>query len=346
MYNFRVSKVWTLVAAIALGGCGLYVPQKDLIPRPPVDGQQKYARGEYENELVGHLICQVKKGLYRVAKDQLLGLGPNKVEWMYTKLFLPTKSVPTKPATSAKPAGGAVKKTGEPQRDAWGTSITLTIQVDEQGGLSPGIATNEPFRNAIGIFPTAQGGNVVTPQNFSFGVGASASAHTTRSETIQFTLVNYELLDDAKFRWDKKFSENPEKIDCSEVSNGILIDSDLAIDQFIFDKAYIAKIGNIGNISLDGNPFNTFQEQLTFTSSLGVSTDPAWKLVHITADQNSTLAGVARGETNTVTISMGPIDFSTPVTRTTALELKGSAQAQKNAAGVGVATSGSVTASH
>jgi hypothetical protein len=97
---------------------------------------------------------------------------------------------------------------------------------------------------------------------------------------------------------------------------------------------------------LDGNPFNTFQEQLTFTSSLGVSTDPAWKLVHITADQNSTLAGVARGETNTVTISMGPIDFSTPVTRTTALELKGSAQAQKNAAGVGVATSGSVTASH
>jgi hypothetical protein len=332
MSSTRFLTMLPFAFAAGLGGCGLYVPQKDLLPRPGPEGSPaRFARGIYEENLVRHIVCQIQKGLYRVARDPVLNNDKNRPDWMYTELFTPVK-----------PAAAAHARPPKPQPEAWGTSVTLTIQVDEQGGLSPGVSTVEPFKNAISVFPTAQGGNVVTPQNFTFGIGANASAHATRSETIQFTYANYALLENAK-HWDAEYSTAPEGISCAEGLNGVMIESDLAIDQFIMDKAFIAYAGNM---TVGGNPYNTFQEQLTFTSSLGGSVSPTWKLVRLTADQNSTLASVARGETNTVIVSMGPIDFSSPVTRIAALELKGSAQAQKAAASTGVATSGSETASH
>jgi hypothetical protein len=58
----------------------------------------------------------------------------------------------------------------------WGTTVTQTITVEDQTGLSPGISTISPLQNKIFTFPAASGGNVTVAQSFSFNLGGTASA--------------------------------------------------------------------------------------------------------------------------------------------------------------------------
>jgi hypothetical protein len=219
----------------------------------------------------------------------------------------------------------------------WGTSATITITAQEQSGLSPGISIINPLRNVISTFPT--GGNVVSTQSFALNIGVSGSANATRTETIQFTFLNSALV---KFGQDHPI--------CTQFQKGIMVDGDLKIRHFIYDKAEIAALGNAS--LFNGRPYNpaiawqypiynTFTEEITFVATLAGNITPVWKLAHLAANSNANLAAAQRIYTNDLVITVGPI--GTPPSDTAPAALSTSAQNQHNARVQGSATATSIS---
>jgi hypothetical protein len=220
----------------------------------------------------------------------------------------------------------------------WGTSLTLTITAQEQSGLSPGVSFINPMRNVVTPFPV--GGNVTSSQSFSLGAGGTASANATRTETIQFTFVNSELL-----RVGRKFPST-----CSEWEDGPMIDGDLKIREFIYDKAIIARTGNASlYMGRPYNPglawkwpvYNTFTETINFVSTLSGNVTPSWKLARFSNNTGAgTLLNAQRTYTNQLIITIGPI--GTPPSNNAPAALSNSAQNQHNAQVQGGATATSI----
>ncbi len=182
--------------------------------------------------------------------------------------------------------------------EEWGTTVTQSITVEDQTGLAPGITATTPLANRIFTFPT--GGNVTSPQSFSWSVGGSASANSLRTETIQYTFRNKDILKNT----------NPGCL--RDNIKGVMIDGDLKIREFIYDKAQIWLAGNaslVGNGTSANqlNPFNTFTEEITFVAAYGGSFTPTWKLARISADASSNLIVGERTNTNDLIVTLGPV---------------------------------------
>jgi hypothetical protein len=198
---------------------------------------------------------------------------------------------------------GEASRLNLPWLEKWGTTVTQTITVEDQTGLSPGISTLTPLKNVIFPFPT--GGNVTSPQSFSLNFGITASANALRTETIQYTFRNKDIL---------KYTD-PQT--CANGKLGIMIDGDLKIREFIYDKATIASLGNASLVG--GGPqawqlpvFNTFTEEITFVAAYGGSFTPTWKLARLSANTSSNLVVTERTNTNDLIITLGPLDPKQP----------------------------------
>jgi hypothetical protein len=185
-----------------------------------------------------------------------------------------------------------------------GTTVTQTITVADQSGIAPGITFIQPLQNAIFHFPT--GGNVTSPQSFSFSLGITASANALRTETIQYTFPNQPLLLLPDSACQRKFT-------------GVLIDGDLKIDRFIHDKSTIAaryrdiaRQFRVGGRATNDNIFNTITEEITFVAAYGGSATPTWKLARITANTSSNLLVGERTITNDLIITLGPLLCTQP----------------------------------
>jgi hypothetical protein len=156
-----------LVTSFGLGGCGFGVPEMN--PLSPDQNAKdrngintEYStQGNFENALVDHINCSIKRGLLRIAGD-LDGAAVHGVDWLYK----------------------------------WGTSINLTLQVDEISNANPGVSVANQWGNEIKTLPLKQ--SATYPQAFLFGAAATGSAHSTRQETIQYTYPNAWLLADAR----------------------------------------------------------------------------------------------------------------------------------------------------
>ena len=169
----------------------------------------------------------------------------------------------------------------------WGTQVTLKLTWDEMSSLAPNFAYIDP---------------IAAMQTFTIGAGVGASAHATRLETITFLFENHALLDDARTNVAKHLP-----LDCSKQASGISVESDLRIDEFIYDKATIAK-ANVATTEDPSQPqFSTFQEDLTFVGTLGGNVTPTWKLTRVNADSTGTLAGATRSTTGDVLVTLGPL---------------------------------------
>jgi hypothetical protein len=182
----------------------------------------------------------------------------------------------------------------------WGATVTLKITVDELGGFNPGVSFLKPLENSVKSFPV--GGNIVSPQNVSIGLGLSGSAHATRVETITFTYSVDELRSEAA----KEFARK-KVVSCAELENGIQIDSDLKIAQFLYDKAVVARIGEDTSKSVMAPPFSTLSDDITFVASYGGSVTPTWHFAKIAVGTSPTLLNATRTGTNQVTITFGPL---------------------------------------
>jgi hypothetical protein len=200
----------------------------------------------------------------------------------------------------------------------WGVTVTQSITAEDQSGLAPGLTFVQPMQNAIFTFPT--GGNVVSPQSFSVSVGATASANALRTEMIQYTFSNRDLL---RLIGPDCLSHQP---------SGVLIDGDLKIREFIYDKAVIAASNNaILSGSASQRPsFNTWTEEITFVAAYGGTATPTWKLARLTANASSNLVVAERTNTNDLIITLGPLGAGQPK-KDSPLELTQSAMTQHNA---------------
>jgi hypothetical protein len=168
----------------------------------------------------------------------------------------------------------------------WGTAVTLTITVADQSSLNPNIALSTPLENAIRFFRV--GGNVTVPQSFSLAIGGTGAASATRTETIQFTYVNDRLLAYANSNLEDG------NVSCAKYHTGVIVESDLKIDQFIYDKAAVATLNNITSAETGYPPFNTFTDNISFVASLGGNITPTWKFARILVDPSGNLLSVAR----------------------------------------------------
>jgi hypothetical protein len=196
----------------------------------------------------------------------------------------------------------------------WGVTVTQSITAEDQSGLAPGVTLIQPLQNAIFTFPS--GGNVLSPQSLTYSVGATASANALRTETIQYTFANRDLLQFGTV--------------CSRLQrSGVFIDGDLKIREFIYDKAAIAASGNATIVG--ARPaFNTWTEEITFVAAYGGTATPTWKLARITANTSSNLLVAQRTNTNDLIITLGPLGPGQPK-KGKPLELGQNAMNQHNA---------------
>jgi hypothetical protein len=156
----------------------------------------------------------------------------------------------------------------------WLAKVSLVLTVDEKGSLNPGFSLVEPFS-----LPNKG-------QQFSLGGGLSASSGATRTETIGFTYIIQNLLNEGTI------SEK-----CAN-ENGILIHSDLKVADFIKVKSNLAKIP--GTISW---PYTAFTYEVKFIVAYGGNITPTWKLVRFTANPGSPFASATRTRTHDLLIT-------------------------------------------
>ena len=327
----------TLPAFLVLAGCGLTVPEKDVLAGDPLDNAGLSKQGSVENVLVGHIKCEIERGLWRVSNSPFASYVP----WLW-KSFLNRAPPPSPPRTKGprrglpRGSGPRCSPSSPPTVTEWGTAVNLSIMVDELSGLTPGVSLRTPLENSIKFFPV--GGNVVSPQSVSLGIGASATAHATRTETIQFTYANPDLLNQARHR----FILEPAA--CDKSAEGIMINSNLKIDDFIYDKAQIAAFGNDISTPRTWAPFSVFQEQITFVAAYGGSVTPTWTFARIAVDPTSPLLSATHTKTNTLIVTLG--ELSTKATPTSPATLGSAAAAQHNNAAAGASTAGAIKASN
>jgi hypothetical protein len=207
----------------------------------------------------------------------------------------------------------------------WGATVQLKITADEQSGLGPGLTTTTPLENSITTFPV--GGSVLSSQSTSVGLGASLTAHATRIETISFTVSFKELL-----------SERP--ITTCDQENGVMIQSDLKIGQFIFDKSFLSTVpGSVEPFITRGPPYEVLSDEITFVASFGGNVTPTWKFARVAVDPSGMLLTATRTNTDDVIITLGQV--SKQATPTSPPVLSAAAQNVHQANIIGSATGSS-----
>jgi hypothetical protein len=269
----RIVRVFwlSLILSVALGACGLSVPEKDLFSNNNVAMGTPSPQGLYENTIVGHIRCELREGVRK-------SLAFPEVQWLR----------------------------------GWGATVTLKLTVEESGGLSPGVSVLQPLRGS---------------QTFTLGVGASGTAKATRLETITFTLDFDELL-----------RETPTP--CEGLQGGVMIEGDLKIAQFIYDKAVVSAVGEATTKNVNTPPFSTFQEDITFVASLSANATPTWKLVRVTIDPGSPLVNASRTRTHDVLITLAAV--AKKATRKSQAELTQTGREHHTAGLIGGATASQI----
>lgn len=202
----------------------------------------------------------------------------------------------------------------------WGTSVSLNLTWDEKSSVSPGVLYTSPIAPS-GIF-SASG-------------GLSGSAHATRYEAITFTLANKTLLQEAILN-----VRAPQGLDCRSLEEGVTVQSDLRIDEFIYDKISIAGGSEATTGQIEKPPFSTFQETITFVVSLDGNVTPSWKFIRLSVNPSGTFWDAARTNTSQVIITLGPL--AKPATPAGEAALALQAAVQHDAAVFGGATAAAI----
>ena len=174
-----------------------------------------------------------------------------------------------------------------------GATVTLKLAVDEKSSLNPGVSYADHV--------------------FSAGIGTANSADATRTEIVAFTYSFHDLLHEKGV---EKYLGKP-----CEDENGLFIQSNLKIQDFIVNKVFLAKVpGSVVIEDVPGakpralaSPFSTFSDQITFVVSYGVNGTPTWKFTRITVNPSSPLFGTSQQRTQDLTITIGK---TTPATKT------------------------------
>ena len=95
--------------------------------------------------------------------------------------------------------------------------------------------------------------------------------------------------------------------DCSRREDGIMIDSDLRIGDFIYDKATLAATEVETTVAVTNPQFSTFQEDITFVGAIGGNVTPSWRFTRVSANTAGTFASATRTTTGDVLVTLGAL---------------------------------------
>jgi hypothetical protein len=168
-----------------------------------------------------------------------------------------------------------------------GGLATLKLIVQDQSSLSP----NASFLQTFGL---------KAAESFTLGIGGTGSANATRTETLAFTYSSGELYRDALI----DVAHNIR--DCRHLQRGVLIDSDLKIGQFIYDKVVVE-----GAVGPQSKLFSGLQFEINFVASFSANITPTWKFTTTTVNGSGTLFGATRTDTDDLIVTLGPVNGNT-----------------------------------
>jgi hypothetical protein len=273
-----------LMLSTALGGCGLFVPEKNIFSDDTHQPGGTSSQAAFENMIVRHVQCEIQKGLIEALGIKLKPQQMHRLDWLSALVI----------------------------------AVQLKITVDEMSTLAPGV-------------------NVAVPLSLaSIAAGLSGAAHATRVETISFNVTSGDLIRDAR---KEMAAENAQSVSCDTYQGSILIESNLKINQFIYDKAVIATTSEVPYDPKNAVPYTVFSDEITFVTTFGANGTPTWTFTRVTVDPTSPLLSATRSRTHDVSITISPGKAATP---TSAAQLSPDGQAVQNAARIGSATASAI----
>ena len=207
-----------------------------------------------------------------------------------------------------------------PWLGAWGVTISLNLTWEEQSDIAAGLIYSDPLGGA---------------KLFTLGGGLTGSARATRTEAMTLTWENEILIKEAILT-----HRNDPNLDCSVLQTGATVNSNLKIDEFIYDKAFIAGTPTARTRSIEYAPFSTFQETVAFVISHTADVTPTWTLTRVTINPSAPFLGGKRTKTSQIIITLGPIETKETVAGQAQLALQ--AQVQHESALIGGSTASAI----
>lgn len=297
---------------LLVSGCGLSnpeisevfdgpgIPEDPTIHKPPAT-----ATTQIEFEIRRKIYCELRDAVQHVNTIPLTsGDDPSKL--IYHRLMIPK---------------------------AWIAQINLSLEVDENAALTPGVTYSDILRNATRTFGV--GNSVTVGQSFSLAFGATLSSTATRIDKF-----------DPTYSVDWLMRKPDPRIDICQEANNIfqdyphsspfLIESNLGIDKWLMGAMFVENLlpshpavaikPSVGNtvaskvtagVDSGGGggggslgPFSVSTE-LKFVIVSSGNVTPTWKLIQVSANTSGTLFATGRTRTHDLIITVGPASGDT-----------------------------------
>jgi hypothetical protein len=169
-----------------------------------------------------------------------------------------------------------------PWLDNWGAWLAIKFAAVEKGALNAGVTLTDPLPNS---------------QSFTLGFGGTLSSEATRTDKVEYLFVFSDFIPPGG-----RVTRPPEP--CKGY-DGILIDSDLKIKDWLWSKVFPYFIA--ANIRELPPASKTMSYEVSFAVVTNGNITPTWKLVRVGATGNP-LASIGRTQTDNLTITMGEVD--------------------------------------
>jgi hypothetical protein len=238
----RIKFLIPLMTSLLLAGCGTYVPGIEEPLSSPADGQQLV------QAIAQNIDCEIRDAVGELIRT-------DKEEYR----------------------AGFRKSRQTAWLDTWGVQTTLTLQVNERGGLNPSTKWLPPSPETA-IFTLAGAGSV--------------SAEATRTNKIgsYYTVA--------------QIANGTPCLPQSRPGGLFLLQNDLKLREWLLDIVMLRGTG-VTQIPLSKD---LIQHQVTFEVISSGSLTPAWTLTRVLVNPDGSFLEAKRGRKHDLLITLGPAD--------------------------------------
>lgn len=263
--NFRAA---VCLGLLALGGCGLATPDIQEFWGGSGDAATK------ERAIAWQVRCELKKAVqYLVRKDLGFAVAQGRqLSWFESQ---------------------------------WGADVLFVFTIDEKTALSPSVALNTVFPNAVNSFPGKP--SVTTAQTYATGLTAGASSEGYRQDKVHIFYKISDLVGNERML---PSLEDISKIDCvpPPTTASLFVQSDLKTFEWLV-SALDLQYTQQANYQLPDSfaTAGVLSHEVRFDIVTSGGVNPTWKLVQVSANTGmSPLFNASRDRTQDLVITLGP----------------------------------------
>ncbi|MGY2053025.1 hypothetical protein [Methylobacterium sp. JK268] len=180
----------------------------------------------------------------------------------------------------------------------WAAKITLTINIDEKTGLSPGLSLVNffpGFKKALSNGEIIAGGRTL-----ELGLGGSLASTATREQEITWFVTFTDLFEERRHAGGSCDNEGK-----------LFIDGDLKIKEGLFAGVFPASLTrNMSDPFKSGGKLQVVQHQISFLIEASGNVTPAWHFVDVSANAGGPFLSSSRNRKDTLLITMGPTQLA------------------------------------